>query len=103
MNQFSDNFEPHCYLRLRSFPELRFGEEDTGQKTCQNAEFSRELRIVCDVVDSNNVGLVNGKMKNIPKSMLKKFSGLVGTLNKRIPAIERGILFNEPTKLKAKQ
>lgn len=31
--------------------------------------------------------------------MLAEFSKLVGTLNRRIPATERGILFNDPTRL----
>lgn len=34
-----------------------------------------------------------------PKSMLNRFSKLVGTLNSKIPATERGILFSDPTKL----
>lgn len=31
--------------------------------------------------------------------MLAEFSRLVGTLNRRIPATERGILFSDPTRL----
>lgn len=32
--------------------------------------------------------------------MLAEFSKLVGTLNRKMPAIESGILFSEPTRLK---
>lgn len=31
--------------------------------------------------------------------MLAEFSKLVGTLKRRMPATDRGILFNEPTRL----
>jgi hypothetical protein len=31
--------------------------------------------------------------------MLAEFSTLVGTLKRKMPAIESGILFNEPTRL----
>ena len=31
--------------------------------------------------------------------MLKRLGKLTGTLNMRIPTIDKGILFNEPTKL----
>lgn len=37
--------------------------------------------------------------KNLPKNMLAEFSRLVGTLKRRIPATERGILFSDPTRL----
>lgn len=35
----------------------------------------------------------------IPKSMLAEFCKLVGTWKRTIPAIDRGILFSDPTKL----
>jgi len=42
----------------------------------------------------------HGPNKYLPKTMLQKFSTLTGTLNSKIPAIEMGILFREPTRLK---
>lgn len=35
----------------------------------------------------------------LPKRILKKFSMLVGTLKRNIPAMDRGILFSDPTRL----
>lgn len=35
----------------------------------------------------------------VPNRMLNKFGTLNGTLNTKIPAMEMGILFNDPTKL----
>lgn len=40
-----------------------------------------------------------GSKGSLPKKMLAEFSKLVGTLKRRIPATERGILFNDPTRL----
>ena len=37
--------------------------------------------------------------QDLPKRMLAEFSKLVGTLKRTIPATERGILFNDPTRL----
>lgn len=43
---------------------------------------------------------LGGKMRNnSPKSMLNKLGTLTGTLNRKIPAREMGILFNDPTRL----
>ena len=44
------------------------------------------------------LGILNGE--NIPKKMLAEFSKLVGTWNRTMPATDRGILFNDPTRLR---
>lgn len=41
----------------------------------------------------------SGFADKLPNKMLNKFDTLRGTLNTKMPAIEIGILFKEPTRL----
>lgn len=44
------------------------------------------------------LSMLNGE--DLPKKMLAEFSTLVGTWNRTMPAIDSGILFNDPTRLR---
>lgn len=45
------------------------------------------------------VNFQNPKVVSLPNNILNRFGVLSGTLNTRIPAIDMGILFKEPTRL----
>lgn len=81
-------------LGLRSLHHFRFCKEDSGQKTC-GTTIQQTVPWDCG---SSRSGLIFDR-ENVPKRMLTKFSRLVETLKSRIPAIDRGILFRDPTRL----
>lgn len=80
-------------LGLRSLHHLCFCKKDSSQKACRKTVHSCSVRL-----GSSRVGWYLIR-ENLPKRMLTKFSRLVETLKRRIPAIDRGILFREPTRL----
>lgn len=81
-------------LGLRSLHHLCFCKKDSSQKACRKTVHSCSERL-----GSSRVGLYLVR-ENLPKRMLTKFSRLVETLKRRIPAIDRGILFRDPTRLR---
>lgn len=90
------NLRPQSDRTVRTFlPLQRISQQKDLVRTCRN------------VTSLGNMGkrtllekIYNGRNKYLPKTMLQKFSMLTGTLNSKTPAIEMGILFREPMRLK---
>lgn len=66
------------------------------QKALRPPNLHRERKRLAGGGHSKNLAQV---VRKLPKKMLAEFSRLVGTLKRRIPAIDSGILFKDPTRL----
>lgn len=96
----------HISLRLRLFPHFCSSKKHACHQTCKNAlghyglrkkeTFSGKLKGLNRFCKHKGVFC---QQESLPNNMLAEFSRLVGTLKRKIPATERGILLSDPTRL----
>jgi len=85
---------------LGLLPHFGSSKYNSSDKTCKlghlrfnnNTQHKRYVFL-------QEVGKGNWSRERLPKSMLAEFCKLVGTLKRTIPAMDRGILFRDPTRL----
>lgn len=89
---------------LRSLPHFCSCKKYSSYKTYKFANLivnaSKATKVVfCVVCRGKTLIFTKLNRENLPNNMLAEFSRLVGTWKSTIPAMERGILFSDPTRL----